>query len=50
MSTREDREQEARSEAAEHPDCIGCRLGLIHNHDDEETRAEQLGADSWGSL
>jgi len=37
VSTREERADEARQEAREHPDCIGCALGIWHDHDDEET-------------
>ena len=37
MSTREERAAEAREERREHPDCIGCALGLCYdNHDDIE--------------
>lgn len=34
MSTRAEREQEAHDEARTHPECLGCRMGLIHDHDD----------------
>ena len=36
MSTRAERAEEAREEARQHPHCIGCRLGIWHDHDDEE--------------
>ena len=36
MSTREERDQEARDEAHEHRHCIGCLLGLTHDHDEDD--------------
>ena len=40
MSTREDREQEARETARDATVCLGCALGLTHSDcDAEEARA-----------
>jgi len=37
MSTREERAEEARQERRENPDCIGCALGIGHEHPEEPT-------------
>ena len=36
MATPQERRDEAAQEAREHPHCLGCHLGIIHDHDDEE--------------
>jgi hypothetical protein len=34
MSTKAERADEARQEIREHPACLGCRLGLTHDHEE----------------
>ena len=43
MSTPQERRDEAAQEAREHPDCIGCRLGIRHDREaaDDFTQWEQ---------
>lgn len=36
MATPAERAAEAREERRQHPDCIGCALGLAHDHDEED--------------